>query len=153
MKIEAGRVFLIGDSAEFYPHAHLLRVGDRVVRLRPHAGAVLTHMLMNPDRLISKSELLEAVWPGVVVTDNSLVQCVTEIRRELGADRVAIETIARRGYWLHSTLGDVVGVPGFAPKTDLAQSTVPSLPLRAGQQLTGHWRGMVAVLGMLLLLG
>jgi TolB-like protein/Tfp pilus assembly protein PilF len=113
----------------------------------------LTYMLMNPDRLISKSELLREVWPGVVVTENSLVQCVTEIRRELGADRGAIETIARRGYWLRSTLGDVVEVPDFAPKTDLAQSTVPSLPLRAGRQLTGHWRGIVAVFGVLLLLG
>ena len=45
-------------------------------------------MLLNPDRLISKDELLQAVWPGVVVTENSLVQCVTELRRELGANGV-----------------------------------------------------------------
>jgi WD40 repeat protein/class 3 adenylate cyclase len=72
-----------------------------VVDLRPQAFAVLRYLAENANRLISKDELMQAVWPGIAVTDDSLVQCVHEIRRALGDDRHTIlKTVPRRGYRL-----------------------------------------------------
>ena len=151
MEFEADRVFRVGNTAEFHLPTYVLRIGDRKVRLRPHAGAVLAYMLTNSNRLISKDELLQAVWPGVVVTENSLAQCVTEIRRELRADRGAIETVPRRGYRLHAASGSYA-LDGFPPNTEPAP-VPPRAALIARWPLPNHWRGIAAVLGVLLVLG
>jgi TolB-like protein len=69
--------------------------------LRPQSFATLRYLIANANRLVSKAELHEAVWFGVAVTDDSLVQCVHEVRRALGDDRHAIlQTVSRRGYRL-----------------------------------------------------
>ena len=60
------------------------------VRLRPQAFAVLRHLALNAGRIVGKDELVGAVWPGIAVTDDSLVQCVAEIRRAFGAAGHAI---------------------------------------------------------------
>lgn len=79
--------------------AGLLRRGDQEVRLRPKAFAVLAYFVERPGRLVSKTELIEAVWPDAAVTDNSLVQCVREIRRAVNDEsEQLIRTVARRGY-------------------------------------------------------
>src|SRR5205807_2117312 len=53
----------------------------------------------NPGRLISKRELIEALWPDTAVTDDSLVQCLGEVRRALGDEaQQIIKTVPRRGY-------------------------------------------------------
>jgi TolB-like protein/Tfp pilus assembly protein PilF len=55
--------------------------------------------LCNPGRLISKDELLREVWRDAVVTEDSLVQCVKEIRQALGQEwRETIRTVPRQGY-------------------------------------------------------
>lgn len=73
----------------------------QAVALRPQAFAVLRLLLANPERLVTKDEVMQAVWPGIAVTDDSLVQCIGEIRKALGdEDRTLIETVPRRGYRL-----------------------------------------------------
>lgn len=69
--------------------------------LRPQTFAVLRLLIENPGRLVTKEEIMAAVWPRVLVTDDSLVQCIGEIRRALGdEDKTLIETMPRRGYRL-----------------------------------------------------
>jgi len=69
------------------------------IALRPKTFAVLRHLVENPGRLIGKDELFAAVWPGVAVTDDALVQSIGELRRALGDDGPRlIKTIPRRGY-------------------------------------------------------
>jgi TolB-like protein/DNA-binding winged helix-turn-helix (wHTH) protein/Tfp pilus assembly protein PilF len=76
-----------------------LTAGDEEIPLRPKTFAVLLHLVRNPERLISKEELLEAVWPNLIVTDDTLVQSVGELRRALGdAGASLIVTVPRRGY-------------------------------------------------------
>jgi TolB-like protein/Flp pilus assembly protein TadD len=71
------------------------------IALRPQAFAVLRYLAENPDRLVTKDELMAAVWPDVAVTDDSLVQCVHDIRRALGDEAHAVlRTVQRRGYRL-----------------------------------------------------
>lgn len=78
--------------------------------LRPKAQALLTHLAHNPGRVVPKSELMDVVWPGIYVTEDSLTQSIREIRKALGDDeQKLIRTISRRGYML---------VPDAEPITD-----------------------------------
>ena len=54
------------------------------IDLRNRSFGVLRHLVMNPGRVVSKEELLAANWPGLTVTEDSLTQCVSEIRRAFG---------------------------------------------------------------------
>jgi pimeloyl-ACP methyl ester carboxylesterase/DNA-binding winged helix-turn-helix (wHTH) protein len=84
--------------------------GERVT-LRPQTLAVLNCLARKADRVVTKDELMRAVWPDVVVTDDSLVQCVRDLRKTLGDDtHRVVQTEPRRGYRL--VLG---GVHGAAP--------------------------------------
>jgi TolB-like protein/DNA-binding winged helix-turn-helix (wHTH) protein len=74
--------------------------GSRV-ELRNRSFGVLRHLATNAGRVVTKDELLEINWPGVTVTEDSLTQCISEIRRALGdAGRDLIRTVPRRGYML-----------------------------------------------------
>lgn len=69
------------------------------VRLRPQSFEVLSHLVRNSGRLVSKEELHAAIWSGKAVTDDSLTQCLTEIRKALrDKDRTIVRTVPRRGY-------------------------------------------------------
>jgi Tol biopolymer transport system component len=77
---------------------------------------VLTYLVERHGRLVAKPELIEAVWPGANVTDNSLAQCLKEIRRALGDDsQELVRTVARRGYLVNAVAAPAVGVPQSAP--------------------------------------
>jgi DNA-binding winged helix-turn-helix (wHTH) protein len=76
-----------------------LREGDREIKLRPKAFVVLCHLVEQAGRLLSKDELMAAAWPGVHVSDGSLVQCIREIRRALDDDdQGCIKNVPGRGY-------------------------------------------------------
>ncbi|WP_162240913.1 winged helix-turn-helix domain-containing protein [Bradyrhizobium tropiciagri] len=69
--------------------------------LRPKSFAVLRHLASNAGRLISKQDLHAAVWGNVAVSDDSLVQCIRELRLKLrDDDHRIIKTVTRRGYRL-----------------------------------------------------
>jgi predicted ATPase/DNA-binding winged helix-turn-helix (wHTH) protein len=71
------------------------------IKLRPKVYETLKYLVENPGRLVSKQELMKAVWPDAFVTDDSLVQCTVELRRALH-DRTQqlLKTVSRRGYFL-----------------------------------------------------
>ena len=76
-----------------------LRADDREVELRPKSFEVLRYLVENAGRLVPKDEIIEAVWPNVTVTDESLTRCVSDIRLALeDADQSVIRTVTRRGY-------------------------------------------------------
>jgi DNA-binding winged helix-turn-helix (wHTH) protein len=98
-----------------------LRQGDQDIDLRPKAFDVLRHLAENARRLVPKDELYQAVWPDIAVTDDSLVQCIGELRHKLGdeAHRL-IKTVPRRGYLLDvpcrtSPAGEFVDEPALGP--------------------------------------
>jgi DNA-binding winged helix-turn-helix (wHTH) protein len=81
-----------------------VRLGGRDIDLSPKAFSVLRLLAENAGRLVSKQELYDAVWPGVTVTDESLVQRIRELRQLLGDDdHSLIKTVSRRGYLLDRT--------------------------------------------------
>jgi adenylate cyclase len=78
---------------------HSLRAADRKVALRPKNFELLRYLVENPDRLVTKEELLKAIWPDVVVTEDSLTRCVSEVRQAIGDNKqTIIVTVPRCGY-------------------------------------------------------
>ena len=91
----------VGDSVLDLEREVLLDAAGGVVELRPQAFQVLRYLAVEAGRLVSKDQLLAAVWPDVVVTDDSLVQAIGDVRRALGPrGRDVVRTIPRRGYLL-----------------------------------------------------
>lgn len=84
----------------------VLDVTGAPVPLRPQCFAVLRHLSENAGRVVTKDELMAAVWPDIAVTDDSLVQCIHEIRRAIGDERhILLKTVPRRGYLFEPTSG------------------------------------------------
>ena len=65
-----------------------LRRRGRVLKVEPKAFDVLAYLLRHRDRVVSKQELLEALWPSVRVAESVLPSCVGAARRAVG-DRAA----------------------------------------------------------------
>jgi formylglycine-generating enzyme required for sulfatase activity len=83
------------------------RVGDQDIALRPKSFEVLCHLAQNAGRLVLKQELYEAVWPNVTVSDDSIVQCIHELRHKLSDDdHRLIKTVSRRGYLLDAAVSE-----------------------------------------------
>jgi TolB-like protein len=75
--------------------------GER--QLRPKSFDLLRHLVTNAQRVVTRAEILDVVWPGLFVTDDSITQCMTDIRRALGdAGGQVIRTVPRRGYLLQA---------------------------------------------------
>jgi DNA-binding winged helix-turn-helix (wHTH) protein/tetratricopeptide (TPR) repeat protein len=74
---------------------------DTVLEVRPKALALLCFLVEHPGKLHSRADLLETLWPDVVVTDDSLTQCISELRHAFGdqAPRT-LKTVPRQGYVL-----------------------------------------------------
>ena len=154
----AAKRLRFGDFVLDTRRAELTRAGV-LVPLRPKTYALLTHLVTHAGRAVGKEELLAAVWPGVVVSDDSLSQCVAELRTALD-DREAqllIRTLPRVGYRFDSEVSPspqdrggeerVAAPPAVAAAP--ADSAVPAVP--PGPPLTSWslrraalWGGAVA---------
>ena len=76
----------------------LLRESEQI-KLRPQTFETLKFLVENSGRLISKDELIKAVWPDWNASDNQLARCLTEVRQALGDEaQHFIKTVPRRGY-------------------------------------------------------
>ncbi|HKD31380.1 MAG TPA: tetratricopeptide repeat protein [Xanthobacteraceae bacterium] len=103
-----------------------LRAADREIALRPKSFELLRYLVENPDRLVTKEELLKAVWPNVAVADEALTHCVSEVRQAIGdGNQTIIKTIPRRGYRF------------AAPVLRVAAGAAPAAP----SPLVGEGRG------------
>jgi pimeloyl-ACP methyl ester carboxylesterase/DNA-binding winged helix-turn-helix (wHTH) protein len=94
------RILTFGDFRLDPVSGHLYR-GQAIVALAPKAFALLQCLAVNAGRLVSKQELLTAVWPGVFVGDAVLKSTIRELRKVLDDDSHEprfIETAHRRGY-------------------------------------------------------
>lgn len=136
----AVRTLRLGDGL-FEPLRGELRLEGRTVTLRPRTAALLGYLLTHPDRVVEKDELMQAVWPDAVVTEDSIVQCIKEIRQALGeAGRGWIRTLPRQGYaFIGNAPRDLAAVAADQPAPPAAAAAAP----RGGFQ--ARWRQFVAV--------
>src|SRR5438128_1102768 len=75
--------------------------GEQRLDLTPKAFAVLRYLMDHPGRVVTKEEVLRAVWPDTVVSEWALTTCIRKIRKALGEEAEApqyIATVHRRGY-------------------------------------------------------
>lgn len=138
---------------ELNPATRELRVEGQAAALGSRAFDVLLALVERRERLVTKDELLELAWPGVVVEENNLQVQISALRKLLGPR--AIATIAGRGYRFALVLDTATGAASaVAPLT----GTPPHAPARAAtphnlpselDTFIGRERDLAAVLSML----
>lgn len=107
------------------------------VRLEPKAIELLVFLAQRRGQVVSREELLTALWPGVIVGDNALTQVVTKLRKALGdtaREPTYIEAIPKRGYRLIATVE-----PGDRPAQQARPAEVPA----RGAPRPARWRRVV----------
>ena len=117
--------------------------GDQVLDLTPKLLDLLLHLLDHAGALVTKEQLLDALWPGANVTDNALAQAVSELRAALGDDAGTpqfIKTVARRGYRFIAPI-DIATVPGESAHAQTAATRevrAPSIAVMDFVNVTGE---------------
>jgi DNA-binding winged helix-turn-helix (wHTH) protein/Tol biopolymer transport system component len=137
-------VFRFGDVEVREREFSLIKAGE-VLPVEPKAFRVLLILLQNPQKLISKEELLNAVWGEVAVGDNSLARSVALLRRLLGDDTRNpryIETVATVGYRLVCTVESVEDPAGVAAAPDPATARRSGETANAESTLTRRPEGV-----------
>jgi DNA-binding winged helix-turn-helix (wHTH) protein len=87
----------------------LLAADGKELPLRPKSFALLLLLVENAGRLMSQEAIMESLWPNVFVTENSVCQCVHDIRNALGSEACqTLRTVTRRGYLFTS---EVIALP------------------------------------------
>lgn len=110
----------------------------RVLTLRPKVYALLTYLLAHPGRALGKQELMAFLWPNVVVTEDSLVQCVAELRAALGPEGAHwVTTLPRHGYRFDGLPEPAVVPPPHVAASSPSPAAAPPLAAAAG---TPWWR-------------
>ncbi|HZQ52598.1 MAG TPA: winged helix-turn-helix domain-containing protein [Bryobacteraceae bacterium] len=100
--------------------------GPQEIALRPKPFEVLAYLVEHHGRLVTKDALIGAVWPDTAVMDNSLAQCIVEIRKALNDDsQQLIRTVPRRGYVFTAPVtAPAVEFPRQLPEAVQAQNSV-----------------------------
>jgi DNA-binding winged helix-turn-helix (wHTH) protein len=146
---------------ELDARAYTLKQAGVPVVLQPKVFDVVRHLIEHRDRLVTKDELLDTLWPGEHVNESAVVWSISHARRALGQDRAQkqpIETVHGRGYRFTSPIEAITNT--VAPKTtaeaparELAPSTKPfvgrlDVMLRLDEQLAEaqNGKGLLTVL-------
>jgi TolB-like protein/Tfp pilus assembly protein PilF len=118
--------------------------GEQVM-LRPRTMAVLRLLTENAGHLVRKEDINASVWADVFVTDDSLTQCIAEIRRAIGdKDHRVLRTVPRRGYLLvpaqRTSLSTSAGSPVIAvmPFTSLSREKGQSLAVGVATEIVNE---------------
>jgi len=133
----------------------LLRDGTEL-KLRPKSYEVLKYLAENSGRLVSKDEIISSVWLETAVTDDSLVQCLKDIRHALADDhQQIIRTVPRRGYIFEKDVIEEFGtvLPIETAAGDEIVDEAPSAGPHAKAAMSGRRRALISVAALVLLAG
>jgi eukaryotic-like serine/threonine-protein kinase len=129
----SGRIWSFA-SCEFDDSSLELRVNGAIVDLELKPLEVLLQLLVRGGEVASKEQLLDSVWPGLMVVDGSLATAVSKLRKALGdADSSVVLTIPRVGYRLGVPVRSRPATESSA-ETNLRFGPGDSVPRRQ------HWR-------------
>jgi len=124
--------FTIGDRI-VRPQRFRIEGGDGPVRVKPKSMAVLEVLAGARGRVVSRNELFDAVWPGSAVSDDTLTQCIVELRKAFGdtaKEARVIETIPRGGFRLVPPVTELP--PADSPSDETARRRIRPLVLAGG---------------------
>ncbi len=97
--------------------------------LRPKSFALLQLFVENAGRLLDRDAIMTAVWPDVFVSDNSITQCVHDIRRAFGDEAQALlRTVPRRGYVFSAEVSRVDPAPPAVAPVDASAEVIEIPP-------------------------
>ncbi|MDU8928209.1 winged helix-turn-helix domain-containing protein [Alisedimentitalea sp. MJ-SS2] len=103
----------LGDAIYHVATDRLIGAAGDEILLRWQSAQVLRYLAARLGRLVPRDDLIAEIWPDVSVTDDSLTQCIADIRRGLGDhDHVLLKTLRKRGYILN---GQAIHVPPAVP--------------------------------------
>jgi TolB-like protein len=108
---------------------HELRRNGEVVPIEPQVFDVLVHLIKNRDRIISKDELIDAVWQGRIVSETALSSRISAARRAIGdtgKGQSFIRTLHKRGFRFVGRVEDLT--QAAATKEAQASEPVPAEP-------------------------
>jgi TolB-like protein/DNA-binding winged helix-turn-helix (wHTH) protein/Tfp pilus assembly protein PilF len=121
--------------------AERLMRGNLEIKLRPKSFQVLRHLVEHQGRVVTREELMAAVWSDVAVTDESLSKCIADIRKALGDDsQDIVRTVTRRGFLFQAAV------------RILEPDQVSVGPLRPGKRTFPGKRRMLGLLAAILTL-
>ncbi|TMI43446.1 MAG: hypothetical protein E6H41_02905 [Betaproteobacteria bacterium] len=110
---------------ELNPATRQLLAEGLPVALGARALDVLLALIERRERLVTKEELLELVWPGLVVEENNLQVQISALRKILGPQSIA--TIPGRGYRFAAALGADEALPAAASSAAASSRESPSI--------------------------
>jgi predicted ATPase/DNA-binding winged helix-turn-helix (wHTH) protein len=119
------------------PGNALLKRGAQSLELAPKAFAVLCHLAQRPGQLVTKNDLLDAVWGHRFVSESVLKTAINAIRGALADDPrepTYIETVARRGYRFIAPIAETAAAPAPATPSTVA----PTPQASVGPKLIGR---------------
>lgn len=124
--------------------ARILLLADREVRLQPRVFDLLAYLISRRERVVTKDELLDALWPGVTVTDNSVQRAISLLRSALreGGMQDVIRSYPRNGYRFAIAAAD--DPPAAQTTAPAARSTVEAARQAAAEQ---RWREAADLFG------
>jgi TolB-like protein/DNA-binding winged helix-turn-helix (wHTH) protein/Tfp pilus assembly protein PilF len=145
---DPGISYSFGDYCLDLKRGALLKAGVDV-RLRPKSFGVLRVLIERRGELLTKDELLNAVWGHVVVTDGALTQCLIDVRRAIGDEsQQMIKTVPRRGYIFDVpvVVSDGVSAEDRRAASSSASDVDERAHSRAQPRLRSLRRGLVAAM-------
>lgn len=124
------------------PRAELRGADGNAIKLRPKTFRLLTLLASNAERVVGKHEIMDALWPNVHVGDDSLFQCIRELRTALGDDqRALIKLVSGQGYHFTAsvstepaTTGVPAPLPVSVPPTEASGTTEAPPPRLSGSR-------------------
>ncbi|MEP3055723.1 winged helix-turn-helix domain-containing protein [Ascidiaceihabitans sp.] len=120
-------VLSLGDATYERQSGKLRDVNGVEITLRPQSAATLKLLASHVGETVTKDALIDEVWSGLSVTDDSIVQCIADIRRNIGdKTRQILRTVPKKGYCL-SALEKEVAVAALASAPHAQHDTVASV--------------------------
>lgn len=93
----------LGDSVYTLARGELFDSDGQLLAMRAKSASLLALLLGEHGNIVSKDEIAREIWPDVIASDESISQCVSEIRRVLkDREHVIVKTYPKRGYSINA---------------------------------------------------
>jgi TolB-like protein/Tfp pilus assembly protein PilF len=110
---------------------HELRRAGAVVHIEPQVFDLIVHLVKNRERIVSKDELIEAIWQGRIISEAALSSRISAARRALGDsgnDQSLIRTLHKRGFRFVGDVEEVAAAAAVAAAEAAAQPATKDAP-------------------------
>ncbi len=147
---------------ELDPASYALRLGGTLVQVEPRVLELLVYLVQHRERVVSKDELLQQLWPQKYVTESVLTRAIYEARRALDDDsrrQHVIKTVHSRGYQFVAALrdcqdaGDEPATPDAEPPEQLEPPQETRVPVAVAPRRRLPFIASIAVFAMIAAVG